>query len=365
MEAIRSIIRERFNSQSSVVTFNELVNHDHLCVHWKVKLSDIRLKISPEICFQFSKFKLVLLSSVDGMKIGVKNGFMLEGNYKFETCILDQNGIKRHQNVRSQLFSRGMTEQNLISKVYIPLDFKIRCLVKTFVVWSMDYGTFHSEMGRLVNGDVLTIVFCVSVGDCCCHKHRTVCSDPEQSDSSLERVSREIGRLFNNEEFSDVTLVCGEHTIPAHKNILSARSDVFAAMFRNQMTEGRDGIVEIPDLQLPILNSLLRYIYSGIMDDVFGDAAIQLYRAADKYVIHTLKRKCASIIFNEMTENNICNVLFLAHLHNDDVLKKCVIEFIQKERKIFQSEQWNDFSKRNPNLAVEVYDAFVQRLQLE
>ena len=41
----------------------------------------------------------------------------------------------------------------------------------------------------------------------------------------------------NEEQTSDITLICDNRQFPAHKFILAARSDVFAAMFRHSNTK--------------------------------------------------------------------------------------------------------------------------------
>lgn len=45
-----------------------------------------------------------------------------------------------------------------------------------------------------------------------------------------------IAKTFLNGSHSDVTLVCGKKNFPCHKIVLSARSDVFAAMFSHSNT---------------------------------------------------------------------------------------------------------------------------------
>jgi hypothetical protein len=51
--------------------------------------------------------------------------------------------------------------------------------------------------------------------------------------------------MYNNEKFSDIKIVCGKETFFCHKNILSSRSDVFAAMFdMTESTENQTGILK-------------------------------------------------------------------------------------------------------------------------
>lgn len=51
------------------------------------------------------------------------------------------------------------------------------------------------------------------------------------------KLGDQLSEAFNGGQFSDVTLVCGDKKFPCHKFILSARSDVFKAMFSHENTK--------------------------------------------------------------------------------------------------------------------------------
>lgn len=59
---------------------------------------------------------------------------------------------------------------------------------------------------------------------------------------------------------SDVTLVVEGTEIPAHRGILSARSDYFKAMFAHPMSESVQGVVHLDDVTLPVFRRLLRCV---------------------------------------------------------------------------------------------------------
>ena len=75
--------------------------------------------------------------------------------------------------------------------------------------------------------------------------------------------TRLVSRALYNTEFSDITLKCEDKTFPCHKVILSARSDVFAAMFSHRDTkEDNTNEVEIEDLDAETLGHLLQFVYT-------------------------------------------------------------------------------------------------------
>ena len=64
-------------------------------------------------------------------------------------------------------------------------------------------------------------------------------------------------------QFSDVNLNIRGREFPAHKNILAARSEVFAAMFQHPTKEKLSNQIEIEDIEPEVFQELLRFIYTG------------------------------------------------------------------------------------------------------
>ena len=66
-------------------------------------------------------------------------------------------------------------------------------------------------------------------------------------------LAEDMEKLKNEDEFTDIELVCEEVTLKHHKVILASRSPVFKAMFLNNFKEGMSGVVMIEDVKLDIL----------------------------------------------------------------------------------------------------------------
>lgn len=95
------------------------------------------------------------------------------------------------------------------------------------------------------------------------------------------KLSEDLGNLFDNEKFSDVTLSVGGREFQAHKAILAARSPVFAAMFEHEMEERKQNRVAITDVDHEVLKEMLRFIYTGKAPNL-DKMADDLLAAADK-----------------------------------------------------------------------------------
>ena len=81
-----------------------------------------------------------------------------------------------------------------------------------------------------------------------------------QQDHSLH-VAKQFTDFFNNEELSDVTLVCdGDKQVKAHKVILAANSHSFHKMFINNPT---CTVAFMRGVHEEDMVSLIKFMYSG------------------------------------------------------------------------------------------------------
>ena len=88
---------------------------------------------------------------------------------------------------------------------------------------------------------------------------REMISSPLKSKSASDLANAILTIQANEEQNSDITLICGDRQFPAHKVILAARSNVFAAMFRHSNTrEAATNEVMIKDTDPDTLERFLR-----------------------------------------------------------------------------------------------------------
>ena len=75
-----------------------------------------------------------------------------------------------------------------------------------------------------------------------------------------------------------------------HKHILASRSSVFRSMFTSGLAEAVEGTVRIKDFEPSIVESMLKFLYSGRVEDgVLEKSADKLVAIADKYDLSELK----------------------------------------------------------------------------
>ncbi|CAL1294230.1 unnamed protein product [Larinioides sclopetarius] len=164
----------------------------------------------------------------------------------------------------------------------------------------------------------------------------------------------DLTSLHKDQSTCDVKLETKTNTFPIHTLILSARSPVFKAMFSNDMKEKTSGCADVSDLQDETVRRFLLYLYTDQLEDLTWDEALQLFKAADKYAVVSLREKCSVFLERNLNLENACEALMFSDLHQDKDLKERTQNFILKNAKvIFKSEEWKILADNNSKLALE------------
>jgi hypothetical protein len=122
----------------------------------------------------------------------------------------------------------------------------------------------------------------------------------------------------------------GDRRIGGHSKILSARSQIFAALFQKN-TDNADPIV-IEDIAPEIFLSLLNYIYCGrISMPLTDETAQKLYVAASKFEIEDLKEDCIDYLLSCLTHDNVNNLITWSRQHSVEKLENAAHAFNEKE----------------------------------
>uniref|UniRef100_A0A182QDU4 BTB domain-containing protein n=1 Tax=Anopheles farauti TaxID=69004 RepID=A0A182QDU4_9DIPT len=172
------------------------------------------------------------------------------------------------------------------------------------------------------------------------------------------KLSEDLGTLFDNEKFSDVTLAVGGREFQVHKAILAARSPVFAAMFEHEMEERKQNRVAITDVDHEVLKEMLRFIYTGKAPNL-DKMADDLLAAADKYALDKLKVMCEEALCVNLSVETAAETLILADLHSADQLKAQTIDFINTSHAtdVVETVGWKNMVATHPHLLNEAYRA--------
>ncbi|PAA55362.1 hypothetical protein BOX15_Mlig010006g2, partial [Macrostomum lignano] len=164
-------------------------------------------------------------------------------------------------------------------------------------------------------------------------------------------------------DYSDVTLLLGEHRISAHRAVLAARCGYFEALFRS--FPPKDDVVEVsfgkfvPTKQA--FSNLLRYIYCGDMSMPPADL-MYIANACDYYNFANdrLQAYCKQNIEVNISPDNVLTILEAADVIKSQGVKSHALRIVAKNaRRIVDGEQSATLLRLPPQLLVEILRAVV------
>jgi speckle-type POZ protein len=119
-------------------------------------------------------------------------------------------------------------------------------------------------------------------------------------------VSRILDHMFQSGASANVSFKVKDETIPAHRNILAARSSVFHAELFGSMRESKEGYcIEIEDMEPEVCKALHHFLYTNV-----------LVVTADWYGLDRLPLICKDKLVKGIGTDNVVTTLALAVRHN-------------------------------------------------
>ncbi|XP_047100910.1 poly [ADP-ribose] polymerase tankyrase-1-like [Schistocerca piceifrons] len=163
-----------------------------------------------------------------------------------------------------------------------------------------------------------------------------------------------LGALLDDGEGATVTLVAGETRLVVHRAVLVAGSPVFAAMFRHDTAESRGGLVDVADVDGPVLRELLTYLYT-LRAPQLASLAPRLLVAADKYGVASLKAQCEQQLAAGLTVDNAAATAVLAVRHCCPGLRQTAVSYIKGHtHRVMATQGWADAVRTQPEDVVEL-----------
>ncbi|XP_055389941.1 BTB/POZ domain-containing protein 17 isoform X2 [Condylostylus longicornis] len=133
-------------------------------------------------------------------------------------------------------------------------------------------------------------------------------ADQSSQDSSVmnnsESVLHKIANLYAEQLMSDICLVVGNNSYPAHRVILCASSEVFQVMLMNpEWNECRKSVIELkeePSCSL-VFPQFLKYLYVGQIR-ISLQTVMPMLSLADKYNIKDLVQLCVDYMLKHIAK---------------------------------------------------------------
>ena len=150
--------------------------------------------------------------------------------------------------------------------------------------------------------------------------------------------------MFNNELLSDIKFQVGKQgdnlkILCGHKYVLATASPVFFAMLFGDLAECGDTI-EIKDCEPDSFAEFLRYVYCD-QANLNPSNVLGILYLAKKYIIPFLVKECVNYLMENVTVNNLLEVLQAARCFSEGRLERHCWSILSRETwKTFQSDSF-------------------------
>ncbi|XP_044575057.1 TD and POZ domain-containing protein 3-like [Cotesia glomerata] len=172
-----------------------------------------------------------------------------------------------------------------------------------------------------------------------------------------------IKDYMNKPEFSDVTVcVKGEKKYLAHKIILAAQSPMLEKMLMN-MKKTEKNCICFSGIDDNVADQLMMFLYQGklVQTKKNSEIVLKLFEFGIKYQIQNLADSCGFILSDMINIKNALKNFELATANNSSILRQSSLTFILNNyEKIKKSNEFGNFSKRNPQLLSEIHNKLEQ-----
>nr|CAD7585955.1 unnamed protein product [Timema genevievae] len=145
-------------------------------------------------------------------------------------------------------------------------------------------------------------------------------------------LSEHIGKLYLNDEYSDVILTVDGQPFHGHKVILAARSDYFRALLFGGMRESQQTEIELKGTSLVAFKSLLKYIYTGHISlaNLKEDVILDVLGLAHQYGFVDLEASISDYLRDILQIRNVCIIYDAARLYQLQFLTKVCCTFMDR-----------------------------------
>ncbi|XP_056142063.1 kelch-like protein 4 isoform X2 [Lampris incognitus] len=136
----------------------------------------------------------------------------------------------------------------------------------------------------------------------------TNCSDEFfQATNHAEQTFRKMETYLQHKQLCDVLLIAGDHKIPAHRLVLSAVSDYFAAMFTNDVREAKQEEIKMEGVDPEALRSLVNFAYTGVLE-LKEETIESLLAAACLLQLSQVIQVCCNFLMKQLHPSNCLGI---------------------------------------------------------
>lgn len=125
---------------------------------------------------------------------------------------------------------------------------------------------------------------------------------------------QQLNKMRTKKLFTDTILCIGQEEFTCHKNILSASSPYFHAMFTNDLRENRDMKVDIDHISPWTFKRIIDYVYTGKLE-ISTDNAQEMLAAGCRFQYPAIVDACCKFLQKELHPSNCLGIHLFAQVH--------------------------------------------------
>jgi len=183
--------------------------------------------------------------------------------------------------------------------------------------------------------------------------------------SELNIFVKDLQSIFGDVKNSDVVIIAGKEKFYCHKNILSARCEVFKNMLSPNTLESESSTIEVKEVSPEAIESMLKFIYTGEVPEDPEKLTLDLLNIAEMYLLGHLKESCLRSLVEKLEVSSCITTFIMADRyvpsHSSGNLRELVIKFMKcKAEEVVETDNWDKLMDNHPSLAKEVVRAIVK-----
>ncbi|XP_076015779.1 kelch-like protein 4 isoform X1 [Genypterus blacodes] len=128
-----------------------------------------------------------------------------------------------------------------------------------------------------------------------------------QATNHAEQTFRKMETYLQHKQLCDVLLIAGDHKIPAHRLVLSAVSDYFAAMFTSDVREAKQEEIKMEGVDPDALRSLVHFAYTGVLE-LKEETIESLLAAACLLQLSQVIHVCCNFLMKQLHPSNCLGI---------------------------------------------------------
>lgn len=157
--------------------------------------------------------------------------------------------------------------------------------------------------------------------------------------------SPDFKALLNDPICSDFVIESADGVkFSTHKIILTANSEVFKAMLKENTAESQNKYMKMVDVESDDLRHIIYFIYTGTLENLDSCNFINLMMLGDKYDLKGLVELSKHALICQISKDNVFDILTVADLYNCDDLKLAALKYIKQYKVKLESSMFEELN---------------------